>query len=102
MGRETNGGARPGAGRKSKAKKAGLEDILNQCVTLADRAKIFGVLKKKALAGEDFSMQLLLAYLYGKPIQRQEITGADGGPIRTRAEDLTDDQLAAIAASSSS
>lgn len=29
-----------------------------------------------------------------------EVTGKDGGPVRFRAEDLTDDQLAAIAAGS--
>lgn len=29
---------------------------------------------------------------------RLELTGADGGPIRVKAEDLTDDALAAIAA----
>ena len=26
-------------------------------------------------------------------VERQELTGADGGPIRTKAEDLTDDEL---------
>lgn len=34
----------------------------------------------------------------GKPVQRSELSGPGGGPITVRAEDLTDDELAAIAA----
>ena len=33
----------------------------------------------------------------GKPVQRSEVSGPGGGPITVRAEDLTDDELAAIA-----
>jgi hypothetical protein len=42
--------------------------------------------------------ELLAAYAYGKPTQ--PLTGADGAPIQVTisAQDLTDDQLAAIAA----
>ena len=36
-----------------------------------------------------------------RDVQRTEHTGADGGPIRVSATDLTDDQLAAIAAAGS-
>lgn len=36
---------------------------------------------------------------FGKPTEHTEITGKDGGPIRViKAEELTDDELAAIAA----
>lgn len=34
----------------------------------------------------------------GLPVQRSEISGPGGGPITVRAEELTDDELAAIAA----
>lgn len=83
-GRAQHGGARPGAGRKSKAEEAGLKDLLDACITTADRKKLFNKLKEKALAGEDFAMQLLLAYIYGKPVQRQEISGDGGGELVIR------------------
>jgi hypothetical protein len=76
-----HGGARPNAGRKSKAEEAGLKALLDECVTERDRRALFRKLKQKALAGEDVAMGLLLGYLYGKPVQRQEITGAEGEPL---------------------
>lgn len=48
--------------------------------------------------------QVILAYAHGKPIQRNEHTGADGGPIQTQTvedtrpplDDLVANALAAI------
>ena len=34
--------------------------------------------------------QVLLAYAHGKPIQRQEHTGAEGGPIQTEAHNTVE------------
>src|SRR5579859_3235770 len=35
--------------------------------------------------GKPWAIELTLAYAWGKPTQRQEHTGADGGPIKTQA-----------------
>jgi hypothetical protein len=43
-------------------------------------------------------MKLCASYRFGPPDARVEVTGADGAPLSIRAEDLTDDQLAAIVA----
>ena len=45
------------------------------------------------------AIKLLLAYGYGSPMQRQELSGPNGGPIRTSAVDLsklTTEELAAL------
>jgi hypothetical protein len=39
----------------------------------------------------------VLNRIAGTPVQRSEVSGPGGGPITVRAEDLTDDELAAIA-----
>lgn len=35
--------------------------------------------------GKPWAIELTLAYAWGKPTQKQEITGAEGGPIQTQA-----------------
>ena len=43
------------------------------------------------------AIETLMAYAYGRPTQRREITGADGGPVTTvKAEELTDDEIAEL------
>lgn len=77
-----HGGRRPNAGRKSKAEEMGLAALLDKCFTQRDRKALFLALKRKALQEDDMeSMKLILAYLYGKPTEKREVTGADGGPM---------------------
>lgn len=47
---------------------------------------VFRKLRAMALQGNMRAMELLLAYAYGKPKQRTEITGFDGGPIQTEVK----------------
>jgi len=70
------GGARRGAGRKSKAEEMGLAKLLDQCFTPADRAEVFMSLAEMAKARDLKAIELLLAYTYGKPVQRQEHSGS--------------------------
>ncbi len=54
---------------------------------------------EQAKRGNSEARKWLASYLIGLPVQRLEHSGPDGGPIVTRrAEDMTDDELAAIAA----
>lgn len=54
---------------------------------------------KESLSGGRFeAVQEVLNRVWGKPVQRSELTGANGGPIEVHdAGSLTDDELLAIA-----
>jgi len=54
---------------------------------------------KQAKSGDSAMIRYILS-TKGKSrgyVERQEVSGPDGGPIQFRAEDLSDDELAAIA-----
>lgn len=70
------GGRRSGAGRKSKAEETGLQQLLAQCISAADRKVHIRELNKRAKKGEKWALELLLAYLYGKPKQMLEQSGS--------------------------
>ncbi len=76
-----HGGKREGAGRKSKAEELGLQELLDTCWTLSDRETAIRKLASLSNRGNLQALQILMAYTYGKPKERHEITGADGGPV---------------------
>jgi hypothetical protein len=49
---------------------------MREAVTDEDLVKVFAALVEKAIAGDNRHISLLLAYLAGKPVERQEIGGA--------------------------
>jgi len=60
-----NGGARPGAGRKSKAEEFRLSAIMDD---IGNTEKVLTALYKQASSGLNMNAtQLWLAYKYGKP-----------------------------------
>ena len=69
-------GGRPRRSVEEKYIKA-----LSRSVTMKDWDKIITVAVQFAKAGDARARQWLSDYLIGKPIQRTEITGADGGPM---------------------
>jgi len=79
-----NGGARPGAGRKSKAEEFGLAALLDKAWTKADRIEVIETLHKQAKDGNTSAASLLLAYAYGKPTEKHEHGGEGGGPITVK------------------
>lgn len=76
-----HGGKRVGAGRKTKAETLELDRILNECATEDDIKELFRVLIKNGKRGNINAIMAFMAYKYGKPKERHEITGADGGAI---------------------
>lgn len=66
------GGARPGAGRKSRAEELGLIHLLDRHFPVKDRAEVLTVLCSKAKDGDMRAIELILAYTFGKPIERTE------------------------------
>lgn len=75
------GGARPNAGRKSKAEEMQLARLLNKCWTKKQREECIRTLASRASKGDLESIKLLLAYTFGKPTERVEHSGKDGGAI---------------------
>lgn len=75
------GGARPNAGRKSKAEEMELYKLLNKCWTKREREECIKKLAQRATKGDLESIKLLMAYTFGKPTERVEHSGKDGGAI---------------------
>lgn len=72
-GRKNNGGKRPGSGRKTNAQ---LQKIKDRLSPLDDKA--FAQLEAAIDAGERWAITLYFAYMYGKPVERKEVTGPNG------------------------
>lgn len=82
----THGGARPGAGRKPNSAREELPRLLDNAIPLADRTAILVALAEAAKDGDIKAATLVLAYLYGRPIERQEVTGDAQGPLKVVVE----------------
>ena len=67
------GGARPGAGRKSRAEELGLYEKL-QPMEATFLAKLQAGLKK----GNPMALKMFAEYFYGKPTERHEHCGPGG------------------------
>lgn len=72
------GGAKGRSGRKSKAAELGLQALLDECWDQTQRKDCIKNLAKNAKTGDMESLKLLLAYTYGKPVDRKEIKGELG------------------------
>ena len=78
------GGARPGAGRKSKAETLQLDKLLDECVSDDDIKELFRVLVRNGKRGNINAIMALFAYRYGKPKERLEFSGDEERPITIR------------------
>ena len=67
--RINNGGARKGAGRKSKAAEQKLIENLTPMNSMALKSLEIGLEKK-----EQWAVKLFFEYFYGKPQQRVDVT----------------------------
>ena len=70
--RTNNGGARKGAGRKSKAAEQKLIENLTPMNSMALESLEKGLEKK-----EQWAVKLFFEYFYGKPQQRVDVTSND-------------------------
>lgn len=79
------GGQKGKSGRKSKAEELGLVATLDKCFTKADREdciqKLVEDCKSDNFAERHEARKLLLAYTFGRPTEKHEHGGRDGGPI---------------------
>lgn len=74
-GQSGNPGGKPGLARQE------LNALLDKRFTPAKRAKVIDKLIDDAIEGQHDARVLLLAYTYGKPVERRELTGAEGTPL---------------------
>jgi hypothetical protein len=79
------GGKRVGAGRKSRVIEQNLNALLQACVPGSKRESIIRKLAEDAehpsFRIRNEARKVLLAYMYGKPVDRLEVSGEGGGPI---------------------
>ena len=69
-----NGGARPGAGRKSKAEELKIAERLDSILGEDWEKAVFKKIRAEALKGSYQHAQLLVAYKYGKPQDKVDVT----------------------------
>lgn len=72
-------------GRPKRSTEERYLRALRRYVTLEDWEKVVKTALARAKAGDSAARQWLSDYLIGKPTQRMEHTGPDGGPIQTKA-----------------
>ena len=83
-----HGGPRPNSGRKSKAEELGLAGLLDSRLSPEKWGDIVDRLYTLA-TGDDpkasvSASSLLLGYKFGKPTEKHEVGGTDGGPLILR------------------
>jgi hypothetical protein len=78
------GGAKGKSGRRTKAEELGLHKLLDECWTIEERKDCIKGLAKNAKSGDMESTKLLLAYAYGKPIERKEHASDPNAPVTIR------------------
>jgi hypothetical protein len=76
-----SGGPRANAGRKPRVEEAELTKLLNRGWTSAQRLEMIKAWAARAARGDLEAGKLLMAYTFGKPTEKVEHTGKDGGPI---------------------
>lgn len=69
------------AGRKPNAARQELETLLDKTWPVAKREQALINLATKAGNGDIDAIKILLAYTYGKPIERKEVSGPEGSAI---------------------
>lgn len=80
-----NGGARPGAGRKSKAEELKVAERLDEILGADWDKELFEKIKAEALKGSFNHAQLLVHYRFGKPQDKVDVT-TNGKDLPTSKE----------------
>lgn len=78
------GGKAGRSGRKTKAVELGLQKLLDECWTLAERKACIKKLAASAKLGEMEATKLLMAYAYGKPVDKKEHSSDPKAPMVIR------------------
>lgn len=93
----SNGGKRPGSGRKPEEWKLIFNEALSSATTIEDLEQVIGTLRDRAKSGDSRAAALYLGYVVGKPVERQEISGPDGGPVKHELFESDEESVIAAA-----
>lgn len=75
-----HGGAREGAGRKTKAEEMGLPMLIEDCIGKKGKKALISKLYTRAAEDGDIkAIALLMAYIFGKPVDIKEIDLTSNG-----------------------
>ena len=74
-------GSGGGPGRPPKKREERYSEIMLSCVTFVEWEKIVKKAASQAKGGNAVARKWLSDYLMGPPVQRQEISGPDGGAL---------------------
>lgn len=83
--RKFNGGARPNAGRPRRAQELELHGLMAEAWPIEKRRAAIENMAEIAQGSSKTAVsafQILAAYAYGKPLDRKEISGPDGEPLK--------------------
>lgn len=81
MGRQVSASVFPTPAEVYRKKVADLDDLLRIAISDEERIEILHVLKNRAIGGDMQALKLVLAYLFGNPIERVQHSGPDGNEI---------------------
>jgi hypothetical protein len=76
-----HGGKRAGAGRPPKSNEEELQDLLKKGWSKKQRLEAIKKAAHRASLGDLEALKLLMAYTFGKPKEKHEHSGPDGGSI---------------------
>lgn len=77
-------------GRPKKEREENYYRILTDAVTPADWEAIILKAVEQAKRGDSTARKFLADYLIGPPVERKEVTGADGSALTIRILDVSD------------
>jgi hypothetical protein len=91
-------GVKGRSGRKSKLLRTKLAELVDDAWPVKKRHEIIASLHNSAINdGDTEAAKTLLAYAYGRPAQRHEISGPDGDSLQIEIQDVSDQLRAKLA-----
>lgn len=95
---QPHGGAllRSGGPGRPKAREDVKKALQEALFGDGDKKGIVDALYAKAMKGDTKAIELCLQYGIGKPADKVEVSGPEGGPIQSQAIDLSDKERSAL------
>jgi hypothetical protein len=87
------GGKRQGAGRKAKSNELTLKELLDAGWSDTRKGKAIRAQVELAEKGDTKAFLALMAYRYGRPTERHEVTGADGTSLIPAKPDIASEDF---------
>ena len=83
-GQFTKGASGNPKGRKPRETERYFLDLFRSCISDTDFKDAIAVLVRLAKRGNTVAIKIILDYLMGPPVQKSELSGADGKPLKIK------------------